>query len=344
MGESTVLSTGTIDSLVLPKVDIHQRFRFRFIEMRDERNQEYHDDTKTTPWDHQGTIRIEVRRVKIEARRNSTTPDFGQPKKTKRAPKALLRKQNITHEIDLIPMEELYDYGHMPFRSTSVNQAQVGIFIFRYSGVGTLENVEDEDNDTHSELEEPSAAERLYILLDAHMVYGSRDDGMTASGQNNKITEPDTQEKGGKQADTVANPEGMHTEVAQDRAGGLQDVEAAQVPKLASGDLIGFDECGVEKLAQLNALDKELDALEAHIAALKRQHEEREQKAANVLEKRNELYDMVAKRQSQSVANLQADIDDDQRKVDSKKRKLDQMIETQAQLRAEKRTRDTPRG
>jgi hypothetical protein len=135
-----------MDSLVLPKIDIHQRFRFRFIEIGDKRDHEDHYETKSTSWDFQGSIWIDVRRVKIEARRNST--------------------------------------------------------------------------------------------------------------------------------------------------------------------------------------------------ALKRQLKEREQEAAGIRQKMNELYDKIAERQSQFVARLLADIDEDQRKVDSKKRKLERMMEKQAQLQAEKRLRD----
>ena len=83
-------STCTIDSLVLPKFAIHERFHFRFIEVRDDDDNNNNEQTWPISCEYQGRIRIEVRRVKIEASRNTTTPDFGEPKKAKRAPKALL--------------------------------------------------------------------------------------------------------------------------------------------------------------------------------------------------------------------------------------------------------------
>jgi uncharacterized coiled-coil DUF342 family protein len=122
----------------------------------------------------------------------------------------------------------------------------------------------------------------------------------------------------------------------------LLGAEAAQVATLPSSDLVEFDESGMpmEDVARLSSFDKELEALEADIAGLKRQAEERKQEVAGVLQKRKELYEKLAKLVRQSVAKLQADIDEDQRKVDSKKRKLDQMVEKQAQLQSAKRVRD----
>jgi hypothetical protein len=285
--------------------------------MRDDDNKNY--QTWPSSCDFQGRIRIEVRRVKIEARRNSTTRDFGEPKKVKRAPKALLRRNKITHEIDLVPGEELYDHTDKPFRSTSVKGGQVGIFIFRYSGAGMFERLNDEDSDT-SELQEPSR-EPPNILRDAYLVYEKKD------GENDE---------------TAAVTDEMHTDVAQDKICSLLGAEAAQVATLPSSDLVEFDESGMpmEDVARLSSFDKELEALEADIAGLKRQAEERKQEVAGVLQKRKELYEKLAKLVRQSVAKLQADIDEDQRKVDSKKRKLDQMVEKQAQLQSAKRVRD----
>ena len=51
-----------------------------------------------------------------------------------------------------------------------------------------------------------------------------------------------------------------------------------------------------------------------------------EQEAAGVLQKRNELYERLAELQSQSAAKMRADIDEEQRRLDSKKRKLAKMM------------------
>jgi hypothetical protein len=377
------MSTCAIDSLVLPKRDIHQRFRFRFIEMRDDRDNDEdpnsHENTfqtKPTSWDYQGQIRIEVKRVKIDARRNSTTPDFGEPKQINRAPKALLRRKNLSHEIDLVPTEELFDYGDKLFLSTSVKGGQVGIFIFRYSGVGMFERLQDEDSDT-SEPQEPSnSVDPPCTLRDAYLVYGRQNlnDMATsvhhgkAKGEKHAHTEslprssnvnadrhhfgglaeerspPTTsQQWDNEDGDTAATVYAIHTDVAQARAAASLGPEAAKVPKLPPNEPVDFDEFGIpmEKLAQLDAFHKEHDALEAHIAGLKRQLEECEQGVGEVMKKQDELYHRLAERHSQTVAKLQADIDEDQRKVDSKKRKLDQMVERQAQLQSARRVRES---
>jgi hypothetical protein len=186
MGDPNVRSHGVIDSLVLPEHKIHRRFRFRFIEIRQE---EGCNDLLTMPssWKYQGSIRIQVTKVRVEARRNATTPNFGEAEKVSRASKDLLRRNKITHEIDLIPAEEIYDAITKPFRTTSINKGRVGVFIFRYSGVEMFEKVSDAESDTSDGLQEPSA-EPTYVLRDAYLVCGRQAfDSAVGSGHRNKI-------------------------------------------------------------------------------------------------------------------------------------------------------------
>lgn len=347
------------------------------------RQEEDRNDSLAMPasWKYQGSIRIEVTRVKVEARRNSTTPNFGEPKKVSRASRDLLRRNKITHEIDLIPAEELHDHTTKPFRTTSINKGQVGTFIFRYSGVGMLERVADAESDTSDDAQELSM-EPTYVLRDAYLVCGRQafdhapgsgshgktrkknarnesqprspshyeaaallkllSDGQSAAhesgsvGEKTPVLREGEQLRHGEYCEALTITDGRHADVAQDRADDIQEEKARRVSKLVMGELNDFDACAVKGLAKLEAFDMELNVLEARSAALRRQLKECEEGFAGVLQKRNELYINLIEQQSQSFATLQTDIEEDLRRVDSKKRKLARMKENQAQLRKEK--------
>ena len=187
-GDSTNLLNHTIDSLVLPIDGIYQRYQFRFIGLRDDDIPQAKNPRTPTPSTYQGRIRVEVRLAKLQSRRNYTTPDFGNPRSVARAPKARLRQKNITHEIDLVPRELLKDHPDKPFRSTSVERGQVGIFIFRYSGAGMFSRLEFDSN-SRSSSGDPQATP-LGVLKDAYHVDGAKAfKGMAASRDDEESRE-----------------------------------------------------------------------------------------------------------------------------------------------------------
>ena len=170
--DSTNLLNHTIDSLVLPLDRIYQRYQFRFIGLRDDDIPQGKNPRMPTRSTYQGRIRVEVRLTKLQSRRTYKTPDFGDPKNVTRAPKAHLRQNNITHEIDLVPRGLLKDHPDKPFRSTSVERGQVGIFILRYSGAGMFSRLESYSSKSSSSEESQTAP--LGVLKDAYQVDGAK--------------------------------------------------------------------------------------------------------------------------------------------------------------------------
>jgi hypothetical protein len=160
-------------------------------------------------------------------------------------------------------------------------------------------------------------------------------DGQSAAHESGPVDEKTAvireaeQLRHGEYCEALNIADGIHADVAQDRADDIQEEKAPRVSKLVTGELNDLDACAVKGLAQL-------DVLEARSAALGRQLKECEEGCAGVLQKRNELYINLTEQQSQSFATLQTDIEEDLRRADSKKRKLARMKENPAQRRKEK--------
>ena len=171
-----------IDSLMLRNNDgRHQRFRFRFVDLRDERDYNIvsgsgGNSAQLAQCVHQGKIRVEVRRVGLESALNRTSREYGAPSNVRRPANALLRRKNITHEIELLeegaPSTEP---PVCPFRARSIPHGHVGTFVFKYSGEGMFDKV-DEDGVEFGLISKDCGASAeshpTHFLQDAYVAYG----------------------------------------------------------------------------------------------------------------------------------------------------------------------------
>ena len=139
----------TIDSATLG--DMHEGYlscrRYHFI------FRELHEDDESgmrarKTLEHQGEVRVVVKRVTIQARKQFSRPSFGSPRKVARASKTTLEAKNLHLEIGVIDAGPVVCQPEINFttREAQLSHPQVGTYVFRYRPKGVLgEDASDSD-------------------------------------------------------------------------------------------------------------------------------------------------------------------------------------------------------